>query len=178
MAVGTWELAFILILLLLIPVFIFFIYRANKFKKTLSGRSVTRGLSGVAGATVNLSCPSGQKISVYKANYICTNPQVTAGGTSHESSTCDPFFQPDVGQSTSFYNPDTTLDLVNGPTTVNPQYNVVAKCNGSRTCSFVVPSVDPSMSGTMCNIPGQTPSSCTSNGGTIQLVGTYDCVPA
>ena len=167
MAVGTWELAFVLLFLVLVPVLIFLIVRAYRFKKVLNDKVITRGLSGVAGSTVNLTCPAGQKISIYRANYICTNPTANADGTSFESTTCDPFYS-SGGQEMSIYNPATTLDAVNNPGQIMSQYNPVVKCNGQQKCSFTVPSVDPSQTG-MCN--GTT---CT---GTIQLVGTYDCVP-
>lgn len=171
MVVGTWELASILILLVLIPVLIFLIIRAYKFKKTLNDRVVTRGLSGVGGSTVNLSCPAGQKISVFRAMYICTNPTTPGGGTAQvEDPTCDPFYS-SQGQFTSLYNADTTIDVVANPNDATTAANIVQQCNGQEKCSFTIPQADPSSSSRIGMCSGKT---CT---GTVQLVGTYDCVP-
>jgi hypothetical protein len=108
-------------------------------------------MNGVQGQTVNLVCPPGQVISLAEGN--TTAPRavyICAGDTS-----CDPFYQP-TGQTSNFFNTQNTSDVSS---------QVSAECSGKNTCSWSIPT----------NIVTGTCSSCS---GQIQLIGTYDCVPA
>lgn len=155
MAINIWEIGIIVILLFIgIAVIVTFVY-AKRYNKDLSTRTVTRGLNGMEGKTINLQCPSGQKINIYKANYICSS------GTSIENPVCDPFWK-SSGQNTTFFNPSTTLDK---------KTEIANNCNGKEQCTWQIPF------GTTINICG-TASAPNSQicSGKLQLVGTYDCV--
>lgn len=158
MAIGMWEIAGILILLLFTGISIFAFISSEKYNRQLSSKTLTRGLNGIGGSTVNLQCPSGQTINIYKANYVCTS------NSSFENPGCDPYWQTS-GQKSTFFNPLNTYDV---------SADMKNECNGKSSCSWNVPS------GSSVNICGQS-SANSLNGtactGQLQLIGTYDCVP-
>jgi hypothetical protein len=151
-----YEIFFILFFFILVIVGLVVLYRSFEFHKNLTSKVITRGLNGIQGQNVSLTCPPGQKISVYKANYVCTSNQ------SFESSTCDPFWSTD-GQLTNFFNPVNTYDVSD---------EISKKCNGGNSCTWTIPS------GSGIGIcQQQTPNSLNGQpcSGVLQLIGTYDC---
>lgn len=153
-----YEIFFILFFFALVIVGMIILYKSYEYNKKLTSQTLTRGMNGSQGKTVNMTCPAGQKIKVFKAHYVCTN------GTFYEDSSCDPYWSPN-GQLTNFFNPSNTLDVAG---------QIGQKCNGSETCEFKVPD------GSGIGICGQK-NPGTLNGspcsGILQLIGTYDCVP-
>lgn len=125
----------------------------------INEKTVTKGLNGIQGQTLNLSCPAGQTISflnknqgnMYRVALICGD----VSGTN--ASACDSF----VGDQTqSFYNSN-SIDVVNTPTF---NLNDLEKKNSG---SFVIPDgSDPRVNKVGCL------GSCKQ----IQVVGTYDCI--
>lgn len=152
-----YEIFFILFFFVLVIVGFLILYKSFEYHKNLSSKTITRGMNGSQGKTVNLTCPSGQKIKTYKANYICTS------ASPYETQSCDPFWSTE-GQLTNFFNPSNTLDISS---------QISSQCDGKETCSWTVPS------GSSVGICQQKTSG-SSNGspciGKLQLVGTYDCV--
>lgn len=151
---GTVELGFILVLLAVTGFAAFTFFKSYSFHKKLSTETLTRGMNGVAGSTIKLTCPVGQKIKVYKANYVCTST------VSQENATCDPYWQQN-GQVSNFFNPLNTFDA---GATLGDQ------CNGKQDCSITVPSA--------LNVCQQTTANALDGKqcqGQIQLIGTYDC---
>lgn len=153
---SPYEIFFVLFFFVLVIVGLVVLYQSFEFHKSLTTKVITRGLNGNQGTTVNLTCPPGQKIKVYKANYVCTS------NSSFESSTCDPYWSTQ-GQLTNFFNPSNTFDISS---------SISKKCNDRESCSWNIP---PGSGIGICQ--QQTPG--TLNGevcsGILQLVGTYDC---
>lgn len=130
------------------------------YGKKLKGATVTRGISGTSGQTVNLQCSPGQVISFSNPNPSTSRAVLLvpeAAGT-----VCDPFFTPSVGQSVNFFNQNATLDLL-----ASGSPFTLAGCAGNNSCVFTVPSPTDS------NLVG---SQCLSQAASISLIGTYDCV--
>ncbi len=148
-------------------VFIFLAYSSISsyfYGKKLRGLTVTRGMSGTSGQTVNLQCSPGQVISFNNTNIttsrgVLLNP--AAAGTG-----CDPFFTPTTGQSSTFFNPSTTMDLMASGSPFNLQ-----QCAGQNSCTFTVP---------LTSDTNITSTCLSSNNGVKQIsfIGTYDCVYA
>jgi hypothetical protein len=153
--VETLELSLILIGVLFIGVLIFAFFKTFYYGRQLTSNVITRGLNGVGGSTVNITCPSGQNITVNKANYICTS------GTNIESSGCDPYYQSN-GQQTTFFNPNNTLDVTS---------TLATQCNGKSSCSIAIPSSQAAI----CAQKGPGTNDGGPCTGQIQLIGTYDC---
>ena len=132
------------------------------YGRKLRGATVTRGLSGQSGQTVNLQCQPGQTISFTNNNPTTSRAVLLAPVFS--GATCDPFFTPSTGQSQTFFNQSTTVDLLAS----GAPYNLSA-CEGRETCTFTVPApTDSALSGLA--------SGCLSQAGSVSLIGTYDCV--
>lgn len=158
MDLNTWEIAFVIILMLIGCSLIFTFITSYKFKKNLDQKILTRGMNGIEGSTINMTCPSGQKIKVYKANYVCSSGSIT------ENPECDPYWRTS-GQKSNFFNPLNTFDVSS---------QISSSCDGKELCVWNIPK------GSSMKICGQSSgntldgSVCT---GQLQLIGTYDCVP-
>lgn len=155
--VDTLELSLILIGVFFIGLLVFGFFKTFHYGRQLAGNTITRGLNGIGGTTLNITCPSGQKITVNKANYICTS------GMGIENTGCDPYYQQD-GQQTTFFNPNNTLDVTS---------TLGTQCNGKASCSISIPSSQTSICGQ--SGPGQNNGGPCPSGSQIQLIGTYDC---
>lgn len=158
-----WDVIFIFLLLLVAIIVVTSFGFSEKYNLDLTSRTYTFGLNGIAGDTINMSCPSGKSIQVEKAHYICTSgTQNISSNGQFENPNCDPFWQ-STGQNTTFFNPANTVDYTS---------TLSKMCNGSNSFSFQIPQ-------SIINICGQTsPNSLkgTPCDGQLQLVGTYDCV--
>lgn len=121
----------------------------------INQKVVTKGLNGIQGQTLNLSCPNGQTISfknknqgnMYRVALVC-------GDITGE---CDSFLG---DQTQSFYNSN-SIDVVNTPT-----FNL-KDLEGKNSGSFVVPD------GSDLRV---SKVGCLGNCKQIQVVGTYDCI--
>lgn len=133
------------------------------YGKKLRGATVTRGMSGTSGQVVNLQCSPGQTISFTNNNPTTSRAVLLAPVFTNSS--CDPFFTPSTGQSQTFFNQSTTVDLLAS----GAPYSLSSSCEGQNSCSFTVPSpTDSSLSGLA--------SGCLSQASSVSLIGTYDCV--
>ena len=144
---GTIALLLILGLLFLLSFYMYF--RAEMYNKDIANTVTTKGMNGVGGKEITLSCPPSHKISIYRATYISTDPD----DNNFENPDIDGFYSPD-GQLANFYNTTTTVDaLANDPN--------IAKLNNLSTAKFTIPK-------SFANV---------GNNSILQLVGSYDCVP-
>ena len=130
----------------------------SKYQKNV----LTKGMNGLESTTISLTCPAGQMISFKNSNIHTTRGALVSLGDSK----CDAFFQSGTGQSASFFNPKTTIDLLDA----SPVFPDLKKCEGKQTCSFTVPTKDQiaTAASTVC-IGAST--------GKVAFIGTYDCVP-
>jgi hypothetical protein len=157
---GTGQVALMTALGIGVAILAYSAISSYLYGRKLAAKTVTRGMSGTSGQTVNLQCPSGQVIS-----FSNTNPTTSRGvllAPSGAGGSCDPYFTQGSGQTQHFFNQSSTMDLL---ASGNP-YNLSA-CEGREECSFTVPSPgDPNL--------GQVP--CLSQASSISFIGTYDCV--
>lgn len=133
-----------------------FIY-SRHFQDQLLDKVMTKGMNGVSGQTINLSCPPEMVIS-YKNN----NGNITRGAIiSLGDPSCDPFYQK-AGQQGSFFNPATTIDAL----AANSLFKDITSLEGLNKGSFTVPSPnDPNLKGT-----------CLASAKQLGFIGTYDCI--
>jgi len=158
---GTASVAVITGLSLVLGFLVYSAISSYYYGKKLSGKTITRGLSGTGGQQLTLQCPAGQVISFANSNPTTSRAVLLAPGAAGTS--CDPYFTPGVGQSKNFFNQSTTMDLM---ASGNP-FGLSA-CEGQTTCSFTVPvNSDTRLVGNVCLSGSQS----------ISLIGTYDCVP-
>lgn len=166
MATSTWEIAAIVILLILVGVAGYSYFAAVQYKKrplgktgkTLADAVTTRGMNGVAGKTLELTCPAGQVISFAPGNATSTRGALICTGDAK----CDGFYQRS-GQNTTFFNPATTIDVFGA----GSKFTGLAECEGKNECSWTIPSVG-----------DQRLTGCLAKCQNLEFVGTYDCVAA
>jgi hypothetical protein len=133
---------------------------AYLYSKKLDGKTITRGLTGTSGQTLQLQCPEGQTIGFSNPNPSVSRAalvNINAAGTS-----CDPFFTPGSGQTTTFYNSTAIVDLLAASSSSG-----LSACEGKNSCTFTVPLPSSTL------VSGNT---CLSEAATLSLIGTYDCV--
>jgi hypothetical protein len=136
-----------------VGVALYFFIVSQKKKSTYTSQTVTRGMNGSQGKEITLTCPSGQVISVADAVYVCTSD------TSVENASCDPY----VSNANAITN-GSPYNLNNVDTTTGMQA-ISSQCNGLGSCTITVPTTNSKV----CNGSG-----CGT--GTLQLIGTYNCV--
>jgi hypothetical protein len=164
---GTGSVALITGLTILLAALAASAISSYLYGKKIRGKTVTRGMSGSSGQTVNLSCEAGQVISFTNTNTSNSRAVLTAPGGA--GGTCDPYFTSPTGQSVNFFNQVTTMDLLAS----GAPYGLAA-CAGQQTCSFTVPAPgDAPLSGTPCLMVVQQPPAVTQP---LNFIGTYDCV--
>lgn len=151
---------FLVFLLIAAAVTLFFSY---SYGKKLSNNTMTFGMSGLAGSTVNLQCPAGQVISFTNNNPTTTRGALVCSGNPQ----CDGFAG---NQLAHFFNTEepgaTAIDVFN-----NSSFGDIQGCAGKQQCSWTVPVASDSRLGGTCL------STCSGSGGQLQFIGTYDCVP-
>lgn len=154
------SVSFITILLIILVLLVGSNILTIRKHEQLISNVITKGINGMQGQTLNLSCPVGQVISFKNLNKNIYRVALICGSSGTTSSTCDSFTG---DQSKSFYNSN-SIDL-----TQSDNFNLKS-LEGKNSGSFVVPdATDKRVSGVGC-LKG-----CTN----IQVVGTYDCkVPA
>jgi hypothetical protein len=141
---------------------------AYGYQNKINQKKGTRGMNGLEGTTVNLSCPPGQVINFDSYNSVISRGALfcSASGSGENgnppSAGLDGFFQMGIGQSSHFFNPSTTVDLVGSSSTSN-----LKGCAGKNSCTFVVPKKSDSL------VQNSVLKGCN---GVIAMVGTYDCV--
>lgn len=152
---GVSFVTLLIIILILLGGSLFLTYRK---RNKIIGNAVTKGLNGIQGQTLNLSCPSGQTISFKNKNQGNTYRVALVCGDISGSG-CDSFLG---DQTQSFYNSN-SIDVVNTPT-----FNLKdLEDKKENSGSFVVPDgSDPRVNKVGCL------GSCKQ----IQVVGTYDCI--
>lgn len=159
---STIEFAIILILVLsIVAVSVSYYYALDK-GKGLSGQVSTKGMNGLAGQTVNMSCPSGQVISFSKINNTSTRGSLVCLG----DSSCDAFYQPS-GQNTNFFNPSTTVDVFSS----SSQFKDIQACEGQQNCSWTIPTSSDTRLPTR-----STNGGCLTSCKQLAFIGTYDCI--
>lgn len=159
MALSMFEIGIIILLIAGISIMIVTFIFSRSFQKKLLSKIVVKGMNGLQGKTISLTCPPEMTISFDNQNTNLSRGTLVSLG----DSTCDPFYQPGVGQKASFFNPATTVDVMD-PTS---SFQDVRKCEGKNSCSFVVPD------STDSDIPA---GSCLKQARQIALIGTYDCI--
>jgi len=99
-------------------VFVYLLFRTYQQKKLILAKVETFGFSGKAGDTLNLSCPAGKTISIYRAKAICGD---------YESTACDPDTSPDENSSIPAH-------------ALNVTSTIGAQANGKQSASVTLPS--------------------------------------
>lgn len=164
---NMWEIAAIVILLMILGACVYTYYSAWQYRNTPIGntgqtlaKSVsTRGMNGVAGQNLQLTCPAGQVISFKPANTTSTRGALICTGDSK----CDAFYQKG-GQTKTFFNPSTTIDVFAN----DSKFTDLAACEGQNKCEWTIPgSSDSRVSGCIASCKGQ-----------VSFIGTYDCIAA
>jgi len=166
MVASTLEIGIVILLVTaVIIVGISYLY-SYRYKNGINLKTTTRGMNGLAGTKINLSCPSGQVINFDSYNSVISRGVLFCSASSKGENSIPPrtpldgFYQAGKGQNKSFFNPNTTIDLTSSSSPFS-----LASCKGKNSCSFTVPDVTDPNIGVLAN--------CT---GTIAMVGTYDCV--
>jgi hypothetical protein len=162
MALSMFEIGIIILLIMGVSVMIVQFILSRSFQKKLTDKVVVKGMNGLAGSTIKLTCPPEMVISFTNPNSVLTRGAVVALG----DPTCDAFAQT-AGQTTSFFNPATTIDVFE----TNSLFPQVDACKGKNTCSFVVPDWQSTQ------IPTTGNGSCLrKTGQKLAFIGTYDCI--
>lgn len=164
---NMWEIGAIIVLLMILAAAAYTYYSAWKYRNTpiggtghtLANAVSTRGMNGVAGQKLNLTCPSGQVISFKPANTTSTRGALVCTGDAK----CDPFYQKG-GQTKTFFNPSTTIDVFE----TGSKFTDLADCEGENSCEWEIPGAKDS------RVDGCV-ASCK---GTVSFIGTYDCIAA
>jgi hypothetical protein len=161
------EAGIVVILVFAVALLGYSLFMAIQNKKKLSKNITTKGMNGLAGASIALSCPAGQVISFDKINTTSTRGALVCLG----DASCDGFFQPGVGQGTSFFNPSTTIDVF----ATNTKFDLKDECEGKQSCSWTVPNKSDSRLPVQSSTPGSCLAKCAGN---MAFIGTYDCKAA
>lgn len=164
MVASTFEIGIVVILVAAVLIVgVSYIY-SFYFKNGISGKTVTRGMNGLEGTTINLSCPTGQVINFDSYNSVILRGVLFCSasdkGENSPPPSIDGFFQR-KGQNKNFFNPAATIDLTSDSSPFS-----LKSCKGKNSCSFTVPD------NTDANVK-KVLGGCT---GKIAMVGTYDCV--
>ena len=136
-------------------------YKAHRYGSDVGDATITRGMSGLAGQTVQLQCPPGKVISFTNNNPTTSRGVIVSSGDPG----CDGFWQPSgQGQLESFFNSEKTIDVMSS---VGP-FTDLLSLEGQNSGTWTIPLQNDS------RIP--TSSCISSTTGQVQFVGTYDCV--
>jgi len=122
------SVSFITLLIIIIILLIGSNILTYRKRNEINEKVVTKGLNGIQGQTLNLSCPLGQTISFKNKNQNNTYRVALICGDS-TSNACDSFLG---DQNQSFYNSN-SIDVVNTPT-----FNL-KDLEGKNSGNFVVP---------------------------------------
>ena len=161
MVLSMFEIGIIILLVMGISVMIVQFLLSRNFQKKLTDKVIVKGMNGVAGTKINLTCPPEMVISFKNPNSVLTRGALIAIG----DRSCDAFSQPNVGQNTNFFNPATTIDVFEKESFFPEIKN---DCEGKNKCSFTVPdSSNKQIPRVSClATPGQK----------LAFIGTYDCI--
>ena len=145
---------FLVFLLVGVALTYFFSYQ---YGKKLTNNTITKGMSGLSGTTLNLQCPAGQVISFLNNNTSTNRGSMVCSGDPQ----CDGFYQT-AGQISNFFNPSNTINVFD-----DTSFTDIQGCSGKNQCTWQIPSAsDPRLSGNCL-------ATCA---GTLQFIGTYDCI--
>lgn len=159
---GLLSVSFITILVIIFVLLIVSNILAYRESSKINSKVVTRGINGLQGQTINLSCPAGQTISFSNPNATLARVALVCG--SAYASQCDSFTG---DQTKSFYNAN-SINLITTPTSLN-----ISSLQGKNSGSFTVPDAsDPRVNTPTTSTCLKGLQSCSN----IQVVGTYDCV--
>jgi hypothetical protein len=164
MVVTTLEVIVVTTLIMLAIAMVVSYIASIFFGKKLASYVITRGMNGMQGTTLNLSCPVGQVI-----DFTNNNPKTTRGALiCTGDASCDAFANYD--QNNTFYNPATSIDVFGA----GSPFTDLQKCAGQQTCPWTVPLK------TDVRLAASGPyQGCLQRClGKIAFVGTYDCIPA
>jgi hypothetical protein len=164
---STFEVAIMVLLIFAVIVVGYLYYGAYQKKNELIQKPSTKGMNGIGGDTINLTCPAGQVISFDKINTTSTRGSLVCLG----DSTCDAFYQPD-GQEKSFFNPSNTIDVFSA----SSPFKDIKNCAGQQTCSWTIPDKTDSRLPKQSSTPGACLKDCSGPSATLGFIGTYDCV--
>lgn len=161
------EVAILVILIFGVILVGFYYYKAYQNKQQLIQKPSTKGMNGIGGSTIQLTCPPGQVISFDKINTTSTRGSLVCLGDPN----CDGFFQPGVGQNTSFFNPKTTIDVFSS----SSKFTDIQECEGKESCEWTIPTSSDSRLPSQSTTPGYCLTKCA---GQVSFIGTYDCKSA
>lgn len=159
MALSMFEIGIIILLIVGIGIMITSFIFSHNFQNQLLDKVMTKGMNGVSGQTINLTCPPQMVISYKNNNKNITRGAIIAIG----EPTCDAFFQRGVGQNGSFFNPNTTVDAL----APDSPYKDITSLEGQNKGSFTVPKP---------NDPNLPKGSCLASAAQLAFIGTYDCI--
>ena len=150
MSFGIIEIALVMFLGIGVLISMWYFGVAEKYRRYLKRSAYGRGANALkSGDTLNLSCRPGEKICVYRATQICTDPDTK----NYENPQTDPIASGLGSDSYGNYNSSTTVDMTK---------DLSDKCNGEQTCSYKFAS-KPYPNGMKC-------------GGKSQLLSNYTCI--
>lgn len=159
MSLSMFEIGIIILLVMGIAIMIASFIFSHSFQNGLLDKIIVKGMNGLEGDTVTLTCPPEMKISFTNKNSYLTRGAIIS---LDDSIDCDPFFQSN-GQTSSFYNPSTTIDTLDS----SNGFTDITGCEGQNSCSFKVPDASDSL------IPSK---SCLKNSKKLAFIGTFDCI--
>jgi hypothetical protein len=161
------EAAIITLLAFATGIVIYSFVKAIQYKRVLSKNKTTKGINGLAGSNVKMTCPAGQVITFLPSNPTATRAALICSGGAQG---CDAFFQPGIGQKNNFFNPQTTIDVL----APDSKFTDLKLCEGKQTCSWTIPSAGDERFPIQKSTPGYCVGQCS---GQIAFIGTYGCVP-
>ena len=156
---SMWTIALLVILIMAVGVMGYNYYSSLSYGSELKSATISRGMNGIAGQTINLTCPSGTVIDFTNPNPTTTRGAIVCTGTSG----CDAFWSA-AGQMGNFY----TANIVDVFATNSP-FTDLASLAGKNSGSWTIPtSSDTRIPSGSCLRNCQKP---------LQFIGTYDCIP-
>jgi len=163
--ISTFEIVFIVVLLILIGIAIWWLVIAHRYKGDLATFSYSRGanvdLKTRDKANVNMTCDSDREICVWRATAICSG----SDSNNYESSPLEPIASGTTEDKYSSFDTNTTIDLTHDLAAGNGKENYTYTFDSNK---LVWPH------GKKC--PSNYNSS-TGTGTRPQLIATYSCIP-
>lgn len=162
---STFEIVFIVVLLMGIGLMIWWTVLAYKYKSELTSFSYTRGanidLKGSTNKNVLMSCEDDREICVWRATAICTGADMN----NVESSPLEPIATGTTENSYGAFDKSTTIDMTKSMSVANGKENFLYNFNANN---LTWPQ------GKTCPL---TYNNTTGTGTRPQLIATYSCIP-
>ena len=164
---GMFQIGFIVFLVFLVIGAALTLFFSYQYGRKLTNNTTTKGMSGLAGTTINMQCPAGQVISFTNNNTYTTCGALVCSGNPQ----CDGFAG--GNQLANFFNPTTTIDVMN-----DTSFTDLQGCAGKQQCNWNVPVASTNPVNSDPRLAGKCLSTCAGTNGQLQFIGTYDCVSA